>query len=78
MSFHAPESEESHDLGGGFFEDAPAVGGGGCVVGEERERGDEAEAEPSSGWLAASEHEVVSEMEANMMVYPFKIHYSRK
>ena len=45
VGFHAPGSEKGHDLGGGFFEDAPVVEGGGCVVGEER--GDEAKAGPS-------------------------------
>ena len=25
MGFHAPGSEEGHNLGGGFFEDAPVV-----------------------------------------------------
>ena len=63
VSSHAPGSEESHDLGDGFFGGAPAVEGEGCAVG--KDSGDEAEADPSSDWLAAGDDEVVAEVEAD-------------
>ena len=56
MCFHAPGSEYSDDLGGGFLEDDPAVKGKDRVVGEEKVG--EEEAGPLSGWLAVFEGEV--------------------